>query len=44
MTTLKHPDSKHAVETDNPELYESQGWVEKKAAPKKQAAAKSEDE
>lgn len=38
---LKHPDSKQTVETDNPEAYLSQGWVELKAkAPK----SKAEDE
>lgn len=25
---LTHPDSKHTVETDNPEPYLSQGWVD----------------
>jgi hypothetical protein len=25
---LKHPNSKQTVETDNPEAYISQGWVE----------------
>lgn len=29
MTTkLTHPDSKHVVETDDPAMYLSQGWVE----------------
>lgn len=29
MAKLTHPDSKTTVETDNPEAYLSQGWVEK---------------
>ena len=28
---LKHPDSKQQIETDNPEAYQSQGWVEVKS-------------
>lgn len=42
MTTkrLTHPDSKSVVETDNPEPYTSQGWVEKaeKSAPAPKSA------
>lgn len=37
---LKHPASKHTVETDNPEPYTAQGWVEVKAPAAKKAAAK----
>jgi len=37
---LKHPLSKHTVETDNPELYTAQGWVEVKAPVDKKAVAK----
>lgn len=37
---LKHPDSKQTVETANPEMYLSQGWVEAKAPATKKAAAK----
>ena len=36
---LEHPNSKTTVETDNPEAYLSQGWVEKES----QAPAKSDD-
>lgn len=28
---LKHPDSKSTIETDNPEAYLSQGWLEVKS-------------
>ena len=34
---LTHPDSKHTVETANPEPYLSQGWVEVKDAPAEKA-------
>lgn len=37
---LTHPASKQTVETDNPEAYLSQGWIEK-ATPK--TPAKSDD-
>jgi hypothetical protein len=39
---LTHPDSKSVVETDNPEAYLSQGWVEaEKPAPKPTPAPKA---
>lgn len=41
---LKHPDSTHAVETDNPEPYLSQGWVEVKAAKKAAPKPKPQDD
>lgn len=31
---LKHPDSKQTVETDNPDLYTSQGWEEVPTPPR----------
>lgn len=34
---LTHPDSKQTIETDEPETYVSQGWLEKKSAPAKPA-------
>ena len=37
---LEHPNSKTTVETDNPEAYLSQGWVEKES-PK--TSGKSDD-
>lgn len=37
---LKHPNGPTVVETDNPEPYLSQGWVEVKSAPAKKAAKK----
>lgn len=36
---LSHPDSKQTVETDSPDIYLSQGWVE--SAPK--PSPKSDD-
>lgn len=34
---LNHPNSDHVVETENPEPYLSQGWVEVEAAPVKKS-------
>lgn len=32
---LRHPETENTVETDNPEAYLSQGWVEVEAPAKK---------
>jgi len=45
MKKLKHPSNpKHVVETDDPEAYTAQGWVEVKAPATKKAAPKPESE
>lgn len=37
---LRHPDSPHVVESNNPEAYLSQGWVDADEAPKANSSLK----